>query len=751
VPQTTTQPGICRICSAHCGVLATVTDGRLIKVAGDPDNPMFRGYTCAKGRALPEIHNNPQRLLRSQKRQRSGAYSAIEADRAMDEIAAKLTELIATYGPRSVALYLGTNGLPYPASAMTANAFIRAIDSPMFFTANTIDQPGKQIAMAAHGHWLGGDVDFREADSWMLVGTNPLVSKAIGIPGQNPSHNLKAAIDRGMKLIVIDPRRSQTAARAAIHIQPRPGEDVAILAGIANIIITEKLCDGPFLAENVEGFDELARAVSGFTPAHVAERADIPEQLLTDAARVFATYGHRGGMVNAGTGANFAMHGNLVEYLCLCLTTICGRWQREGEKVIRPNTLLPAFTAKAQPHAPYEGWGYGERLRVRGLTDAVCGMPTAALADEILLEGEGQVRALICIGGNPMAAWPDQRKTERALRSLDLLVTLDTEMSLTSRLADYVIAPMMQMETPAMTVGSELIKYFTSGTGIPAPYAQYSPRIVDPPAGSDLTEEWQFFLGLAKRMKLELYFVNFFGSGGGRFMESPPVVINMNESTELTTEELFEQMCSTSRIPLAEVRNHPHGNIFDVDALVAERDHDCAARLDVGNAYMLADLADVLVEDFKAVRSDSAFPFRLIPRRHGNFMNSSLTNLAALNRGKPYNPVYIHPDAIAALGLVSGASVRVVSPHDSIPCVAEADRTLRRDVVAMHHAFGGLPSEDDEFRSRGSNVGRLVATEVDYDPITGMPRQGNIAVRIVAMDDATSGHRTEKPPPQRRG
>ncbi len=126
----------------------------------------------------------------------------------------------------------------------------------MFFTANTIDQPGKQIALAAHGHWLGGDVNFDEADSWLLVGTNPLVSKAIGIPGQNPAQHLKAAVARGMKLIVIDPRRSQTAARAAIHIQPRPGEDVAILAAIINLIISENLCDTEFLAENVDGFDD---------------------------------------------------------------------------------------------------------------------------------------------------------------------------------------------------------------------------------------------------------------------------------------------------------------------------------------------------------------------------------------------------------------------------------------------------------------------------------------------------------------
>jgi anaerobic selenocysteine-containing dehydrogenase len=305
-------------------------------------------------------------------------------------------------------------------------------------------------------------------------------------------------------------------------------------------------------------------------------------------------------------------------------------------------------------------------------------------------------------------------------------------MSLTSRLADYVIAPMMQMETPGMTMGSELIKYYTSGTGIPAPYAQYVPRIVDPPAGSDLTEEWKFFLGLAKRMGLELWFVNFFGGGGGKFMESPPVVLNMNGDTHLTTEELFEIMCSTSRIPFDEVRSHPHGKIFDVDAVVQERDPDCTARLEVGNDYLLADLATVLAEDFASARNDPAFPFRLIPRRHSNFMNSSGTNLSALNRGKAYNPAYMHPDAIAALGLQSGALVTVTSAHDSIPCVLEADNTLRPDVIAMHHAFGGLPAEDAEFRDRGSNVGRLTATDIDYDPITGMPRQGNIPVSVAA-------------------
>jgi len=183
------------------------------------------------------------------------------------------------------------------------------------------------------------------------------------------------------------------------------------------------------------------------------------------------------------------------------------------------------------------------------------------------------------------------------------------------------------------------------------------------------------------------------------------------------------------------VRSHPHGKIFDVDAVVADRDPECLDRLDVGNGHMLAELADVLAEDFVSARADSAFPFRLIPRRHQNFMNSSGTGLPALNKGKPYNPVYMHPDAVSALGFESGDPVLVTSRHDSVPAVLEADETLRRDVVAMHHAFGGMPNDDSTFREHGTNVGRLVPTDVDYDAVTGLPRQGNIAVSVTLLAD----------------
>ncbi len=723
------QPSICRLCVAHCGVLASIEDGRVTRVEGDPDNPLFRGYTCPKGRALPELHNHPGRLLQSRKRGSDGQLRPIASEQAVAEVAQRLRAIIDEHGPRAVAMYAGTNVLPYPTSAITANAFMRAIGSPMFFTSNTIDQPGKQIAASAHGHWLGGDQPFEEADTWLLVGVNPVISKAAGVPGQNPAQKLKEAVERGMQLIVIDPRLSETARRAALHIRPRPGEDAAILAGMLRVIFTEGWHDAEFLAAHASGVEALRAAVAPFTPEHVAARAAIPAQQVIDAARIFARA--RKGMVNTGTGQSFSMHNNLTEYLALALNTVCGRWARAGERANRPNALLPAWQPKAQAFPPYRGWGYGERMRVRGLTDAACGMPTAALAEEILLPGEGQVRALICVGGNPMAAWPDQRKTERALQQLDLLVTIDPEYSATAELADYIIAPKLQFETPGMSQGGEMIKFFTPGLGFPGVYAQYSPRLVEPPPGADLLEEWQFFHGLAVQMGLALDVVVYFGFG--QFMESPPIVYRLDASHTPSTEELYERICSRGRVPLDEVRRHPHGKVWPEDVRVAAADPDCEARLELGNTTLLQELAEVASADHEARHDRSVFPYRLLSRRHNNFMNSLGTRIDKLNGGRASNPLLMHPEDLAALGLREGDAVRIESAHDAIPAVVAEDATLLPGLVAMTHAFGGRPGDEARFRELGSNPGRLVATDVDYDPLTGMPRMGDIPVRIQSL------------------
>ena len=722
------QPSICRLCLAHCGILTEVDNGRISKVTGDPDNPLFEGYTCPKGRALPEQHNHVDRLLHSQKRNSQGNYQNISSEKATLEISEQLQAILEEHGPRAIAMYIGTNSLPYPTSPALGNALMRAIDSPMFFTANTIDQPNKQIAQALHGIWQAGDQDFNDADSWILVGSNPIISKAAGVPCQNPAQRIKEAIARGMQLIVIDPRETETASKASIHLQAKPGEDSTVLAGIIHIIFQEKLYDQSFVKDNVEGLDELERHVAAFNPEYVSNRADIDKQLLIDAAHAYAKA--KRGVVTTGTGASFAMHSNLTEYLALSLTTICGRWPRAGEKVTRPNTLMPAWTARAQATAPFQAWGFGEKLRVRNLTDAVCGLSTAALADEILLEGDGQVRALICIGGNPITAWPDQIKTESALRKLELLVTIDPFMSATAQIADYVIAPKLTLETAGMSQPGETGKYYGIGMGIPCAYAQTTPAIVDTPKDSDLLEEWQLFHGIARHLKLDLNIGVYYGFGP--FMEAPPLNFILKSDEQTSTEELHKKMCQGARIPFNKVTEHPHGKIWSVDEQVQRKQPGHTDKLRVNDVTMMNEL-----NDFKNLTTtqDKEFPLRLVSRRQNNMMNSSGHNIEKLRNNKSYNPAWMHSQSMKSLKLRDGDSIIIRSRHNSIYAVAEHDDSVKPGVVSMSHAFGGLPDQEHRFREIGSNTGKLLSVEEDFDPHSGMPRMGNLPVSISALSE----------------
>ena len=582
----TVHDSFCRFCHAGCAIKVTVENGRAVSVIGNKNNPIYHGYTCAKGRALPEQHAHPERLLHSQKRGPDGRHHSISATQAMDEIAAKISQIVERHGPRSVAIYTGTFSFPYPAATPLAHAWLAAIGSPMLFTSATIDQPGKMIAPALHGSWGGGDRDFDAADVWMFVGANPTISKSIGIPCMNPGKHLHDAVARGVKLVIIDPRRSEIARVAAVHLQPKPGEDPTILAGMLRIILDEGLGDREFLALNARGHEALRRAIEPFTPEYVEGRADVRAADLLRAARLYAS--SRNGGANAGTGPNMAPRGNLTEYLLLALKTVCGHYKRAGERISNPGVFMPKSRAKAQPSAPMPGWGFGEKIRVRNLASTLAGLPTAALADEILLPGEGQVRALISVGGNPMAAWPDQRKTYEAMKALELNVTLDIKMSATAKVADYVIAPKLSLEVSSITFPTESLTPYAMG--YPAPYGQYTPAIVDPPAGSDLVEEWEFFYGLAERMKLPLTLAPSYSWGP----DLEHVKTTLDFSRKPSSDEVLEILTRGSRITLAEVKRHPEGKIFeDPTAVVEPRDPSCTAHLELADATMLGELAEV--------------------------------------------------------------------------------------------------------------------------------------------------------------
>jgi anaerobic selenocysteine-containing dehydrogenase len=735
-----THPSICRFCHANCGILVSVENGRAVRVTGDPENPAYFGFTCAKGRQLPEQHAHRDRLLHSQKRLPGGETVAIPSESAMDEIAERISEIVREHGPRSVALYVGTYSGPHPASIPAAVGWMIGLGSRMVFTSSAIDQPGKHVANAIHGRWLGGSHVFDESDVWLLIGNNPLISMSGGIPPANPGRRLREARKRGMKLIVIDPRRTEVARFADVFLQPKAGEDPTLLAAMLHVVIREELYDAAFAEDFVSGFEALEQAVADFTPDYAAQRAGVAASEIELAARTFAR-GRRGCGV-AGTGPNMAPHGNLTEYLLLSLNTICGRWRRQGEAVANPGALLPRATPKAQALGPRPGWGRGESLRSRDLVNSAAGLPTAGLSDEILFEGEGRIRALVCVGSNPVAAWPDQLKTLRAMQALDLLVTLDMKMSATSKLADYVIAPKLSLEVPGLSLSSEAIEQTYVAMGYSEPYAQYSPAIVSPPAGADVLEEWEFFHGLAQRMGFPLHCHPIRAETGVLREPRESVAVDMQERP--TTDALFEAMMSASRVPLAELKRHPHGHIFDDERIeVAPADPDATDRLDVGNPDMLAELREVrdarnADADDTDDADDASRPFRLISRRMPNVYNSSGRDIAALMKDRPFNPAFLHPDDLADLGLSSGDLIEIASAHGKILGIATAASELRRGVLSMAHCFGDTPDLDSAVRQIGSNTGRLVDNERNFDPHTGIPRMSAIPVAITPAPQSAS-------------
>lgn len=733
-PQSQVVRGMCRTCMVSCGVFYEIEDGRAVRLWGDKDDPASHGYTCRRGRDIATQLYGPNRLLRPLHRGTDGELEETTPETAVSEIAARLRSIIDEHGPNAVALYTGTYALAPPGS-MLSSAFMRALGSPMSFSCGSIDQPGKLLAQALHGKWHAGGYPFETADTWLFIGTNPAISGLGGVPTVNPNWHLNRAVKRGIQLVVIDPRRTETARKAKIHLQPVPGEDATILAGMIRIVLEEGLHDADFVEENAQNLEALRAHVEPFTPELVERRADVPADQLREATRLFAS-GKTGG-ANAGTGSNMSPRGTLAEYLLTCLVTLCGYRPRAGDAVGNPGVLVPRGPRRAEPLPPMPvAWGFAPNLRVRGLSNTMCGLPTGALADEILLEGEGQIRALICLGGNPLTAWPDQIKTKAALEKLDLLVVLDPKLTQTARFAHFVIPPKLSPEIPGMSYDFEELETHAPGWGYPLPYAAYREALVDPPEGSQLMEDWELFYSVAREMGLELeVFMGMLrtpGDPAGRAvpldMENPP-----------TTDELFDMLTEGSRVPLDEVRKHHAGKVYeDASVVVQPRASDCGWRLELGNEAMMEQLDEAATS--LPFEGDEAFPFRLISRRQRSTLNSHGRDQWKVTSERPHHPALMHPDDMAALGVDDGAIIEITSRRASVHAIVKASTDLRRGIVSMSHAYGLdldrlEPGEDPgvpQAFSMGNHTGALASAELDYmEPYTGLPRMSSIPVHVV--------------------
>jgi len=706
----TTHKTFCRFCHAYCAIEVDVEDGRPVTVRGDTDDPVYGGYTCLKGRELPEQYKTPARVSRSLKRKSDGDFDEIDTDQAMDEISAKILQLIEDHGPRSIATYVGSYGYQNSAALVIPKAWHQSIGSPSYYTSVTIDQPAKAISRSRFGAWGGGTHKFTDADVCMMVGNNPVVSQFTpfgGPPPFSPYARIRDEMKKGMKIIVADPRKTEVANRATMHLQVNPGEDPTLISGFIRIILDEKLHDEDFCAHHVQDLEELRKRVEPYTPDYVAGRCGITSEELIEAARTFGNA--KRGVAVGGTGPDMAPHGVLTEHLILCLNTICGRVNKEGEQVPNPGIISPPIPRRAEVHAANPAFGKGPKSRVRGLGEIIGEMPTAALNDEILMDGDGQVKALICLGGNPMVAFPDQDKTKEAMDKLELLVCVDLYRSATAKLADYIIAPTISLERDDMTMLTD--------TWYDVPYAHYTKAVL--PRNPQSREEWEIYWELSHRSGIPI------DLPGGK----------LDPAIRPSKYDVLKLIGHNSRIPVDEMREKGKGHIYDeVDVRVEPGREERDAQLQLLPEGVAEEITQVYNEniwrDGLIIDDRREFTHLLISRRLKHVFNSSGQQLTNLQKKGTTNPAYMNPADLDDLGIHSGDLVEIQGAYGMLVGVAEAAKDVKPGVISMAHAWGDIPGNWGDVREKGSSTNRLIDDDRTYDPITGQPRMTAIPVNL---------------------
>ena len=714
-----TRKTFCRVCHAACPMEIDVEDDqRIVAVRGDRTDPLFEGYTCIKGRQLADQYHDPGRLRGPLRRRPDGTFESVASSEALDEIAAHIAAIVDQHGPRAVASYTGTGAYQNSVGVPMAMAWHKGFDSPSIYTSLTIDQPAHRSSLLRLGAWEAGWHNFTDADVSLAVGYNPMVSSYAaggGLQGTNPFVKLREAKARGLKLIVIDPRRSELATQADVWLQVKPGEDPTLLAAITNVILSGGLHDKEFCADHVEPghVEALAAAVAPFTLDAAAARCDVAAADIEAAAVTFASASR--GSAGSGTGPNMAPHGTLMETLTLTLNVLCGRVNREGDIWESPYMLFPGDTRRAQVIAPSNPTP-GAPQRVRGLSGLADEMMTNALNDEILLEGDGQVKALIVSGGNPVQAFPDQAKTLAAMKALELLVVIDHRMTATAEVADYVLAPRGQLERA--DVPNVMDRRF------PAPYTNYTDAVLD--SGDDVLNEWAVFAGIAARNGTPI------DLAGGRLPLDDGI-------GDLSDGDVIDHVFANARLPISEWREH-RGVIHEDRAIhVVAADPDATARFAIAPADVVAELAEVSQEHAGAEilpgYDPAAFPFRLIGRRLKHALNSLGGELPGLARVATTNYAYVHPDDMGALGVEEGDLVEITSLRSVVVGVVKPDPDIKQGVVAMSHSWGGGSLTDEKVREIGTPTNRLVNSEEGTDRVTGLPVMSAIPVRLRRTTD----------------
>lgn len=642
----------CNLCEALCGLRVTLDGDRVEKVRGNPDDVFSRGHICPKAVGLGELLHDPDRVRFPLRRTKDG-FERTSWDEAYAEIGARLRAIRQEHGKNAVALYIGNPCVHAHRSGLASQLLTAALATENRFDPNSQDSNPRLFAcLQMYGDVLSMAVpDVERIQHFLLLGANPAASSGSQMALGDPKARFREIRERGGRVVLVDPRRTESAAWATEHVFIRPGGDAALVLSMLHVVFAEGFVDDVAVDDVALGRAELRAIARGYPPERVADAIGVPADVIRRLARELAAEPKSACYARVGVCQN--EFGPVASWLVEALNVVLGRFDRPG------GVMFPTPSADVAPLGRLLN-GHGRwRSRVRGLPEMLGAIPSAVMSEEMETPGEGQIRALVCLAGNPVLTTPNGPRLARALEKLELVVAIDYYVNETSKHAHFVLPTKHVFETGNydLILGRFPVRNV----------AKYSPPILE--TNEDTRDDWDVAQELAARVVL------------GRPL--PPTLAGW---VRRAPERLVDFLLRTGphRLSLEALTKAEHG--IDLGPLVPSGG---SRVFGPGRRIQLA--PEVFVRDLprldRWLEERPAGGLVLIGRRHLRSNNSWMHNLPALAKGPDRARLMMHPDDAIELG-PSGTEVHVTSRTGKVSAILETTPDVMRGVVSLPHGFG---------------------------------------------------------------
>ncbi|MED5432373.1 MAG: molybdopterin-dependent oxidoreductase [Pseudomonadota bacterium] len=736
----------CNLCEAMCGIEIEHRGDEILAIRGDKDDPFSKGHICPKAVALQDLHNDPDRLRHPVKRTADG-WVPISWDQALDETAQRLYDIQQTHGKDAVALYFGNPTAHNHGALFALLPFVKALRSRQRYSATSADQlPHMLAAWQLFGHQALFPIpDVDRTDYFLIIGGNPLASNGSIMTVPDVKGRLKALQKRGGRVVVVDPRRTETAKAADEHHFVRPGTDVYLLLAIVQVMFEELLVAPGRLDSMLDGQKDLARLVANWKPEKVADTVGMSADAIRKLARDIAAAPRAA--VYSRVGVTTSAHGSLSAWLVYVINILTGNLDREGGVMFtRPAFDIVAMGALSGDTGSFDRY----RSRVHGYPEFGGEFPVTTLADEMLTPGKGQVKAFVSHAGNPVLSCPDGRKLDQALGNLDFMVSIDLYINETTRHANIILPPTGQLEHAQFDPIFQAVAVRN--------VVKFSPPLVSKPEGT--LHDWEILHGLTTRLnrlrardrktRLQVAatdrFIRKLGDRGlvdlglrlGPYGTGGKVLDDLRRDGLHSLPKVAWKVLKGERkgLTLKKVLAAPHGiDLGPLQPMLPERLFTRDQRINLVPALYFRAL-----QGLPAPKSPPREEMLMIGRRHIRSNNSWMHNSQRLVKGKGRCNVMIHPQDAQRLGVDEGDDVVLSSPAGTIVLPAWLSDDIMPGVISVPHGWGhdrdGVQLGVAR-RVAGQSVNDVIGSN-RVEAVTAMAQLNGIPVKVEAASAAKS-------------